>query len=156
MLMPSWLNIHDGNLMDSTAHSFFTGCSHTLLPPGGKNMIKPFVRAGNVHESNLGAKPSAIELTGPGSTKEEIRGVYNDISQLWRFPGKSPCDEEMEEHLCWEILDSIKEHLWCKQNPALPEEPRFPPSTPRLTTASKTALTMTSLKIQHKVPVQRP
>ena len=41
MLMPSWMNVHDGNLMDYTTSSLYTGCSHTLWPLGGKNIIEP-------------------------------------------------------------------------------------------------------------------
>ena len=33
-----------------------------------------------------------------------------------------PYDEEMEELLCQEILDSVKEHLQCRWVPTLPEE----------------------------------
>ena len=47
MLIPSWMNIHNGNIMDYTAHSFFTGCSHMLWPLGGKSIIEPSTRASN-------------------------------------------------------------------------------------------------------------
>ena len=39
------------------------------------------------------------------------------------------CDEEMEAHIHQEILDSVKECLWCKQLSALlGEEPRWSPA----------------------------
>ena len=67
-------------------------------------------------------KPSAFELIGPRSAREEIRGVYNDVYQLWRSPSKSPCDGEMEERTYHEILDCIKECLQHRQNHTQPEE----------------------------------
>ena len=63
-----------------------------------------------------------MELIGPKSTREEIRGVYNDMYQLWRVPSKSPCIVEMEEEACQEILDCVKECLWHRWDHAQPEE----------------------------------
>ena len=62
-----------------------------------------------------------MELIGPGSTRGEIRKVYNDVYQLWRLPSKSPCDAEMER-VHQEILDSIKEHFWHRWECAQLEE----------------------------------
>ena len=77
-------------------------------------------------EWDLSAEPSAVELIGPRSTREQIRGVYNDMYQLQRSPGKCPCDVVMEERTCHEILDSIKECLLCRWDCAQPEEgPRW-------------------------------
>ena len=63
-----------------------------------------------------------MELIGPWLTGEEIRKVYNDTYQLQRLPSKSPCDVEMEERVCQEILNSVKEHLQCRWECAQPEE----------------------------------
>ena len=65
--------------------------------------------------------------------REEIVEIYDDVCQLQWLPGKSPCDAEMEEYLHQEILDSIKECLWHKWDPTLPEErpSPHPASTPR-------------------------
>ena len=52
-----------------------------------------------------------MEPIDPGLTKEEMKKVYNDVYQLWRSPSKSPSDVEMEESVCQEILNSIKECL---------------------------------------------
>ena len=59
--------------------------------------------------------------------------IHCDVYHLQRSLGKLPCDEEMEEHLHQEILDSIKEHLWHKWVPALPGEELswHPAGTPR-------------------------
>ena len=67
-------------------------------------------------------EPSAVELVSPGSTREEIRKVYNDVYQLWRSPSKSPCDAEMEESVHQEILNSVKECLQHRWEHAQPEE----------------------------------
>ena len=49
------------------------------------------------------------------------------------------CDEEMEAHICQEILDSIREHLWHKGvSSLLGEEPRGSPGDiPRLDPQAK-------------------
>ena len=85
-------------------------------------------------EQDLEVEPSAIELVSPESTREEIAEIYCNVYQLCRLPGTMPGDEEMEAHLCQEILDSIKECLQCKQVPALlGEEPSWHPvGIPRL------------------------
>ena len=63
-----------------------------------------------------------VKLVGPKSTREEIRGVYNEVYQLWRSPSKSPCDAETEESICQEILESVKECLQFRQDHAQLEE----------------------------------
>ena len=80
---------------------------------------------------DLGAESSMVEFIYASSMREEIGKIYWDIYQLWSLPGKTPCVVETEEHLCQEILDSIKECLQCKWDPTLPEELRCPTSTPR-------------------------
>ena len=82
---------------------------------------------------DLEAEPSALELICPKSTMEEITEICWDVFQLWRSPGKLPCDGETEELLHQEILDSIKEHFWHKQVPTLlgGELSWHPASTPR-------------------------
>ena len=66
-----------------------------------------------------------MELTQPDSFWEGIADIYQDVYQLWRLLGKMLCDEETEACICQEMLDSVKEHLWCKWLPTLPgEEPR--------------------------------
>ena len=70
-------------------------------------------------EQDLKAEIPAIELVGPDSTKEDIAETYCDMYQLWRLLGELPCDDETEEVLCQEILDSIKECLWCMGVPTL-------------------------------------
>ena len=50
--------------------------------------------------------------------------MYNKGYQLKRVPGAEPCDMEMAENICQEILDSIKKLLHHKQDHAqLMEEP---------------------------------
>ena len=64
-------------------------------------------------------EPTAMDLTKPDSSWEGISDLYHDVYQLQRLPGKMLCDKEMEACICQEILDSVKEFLWCKQLPAL-------------------------------------
>ena len=47
MLMPSWMNIHDGNFTDSTTHSFCTRCFHMMQPLEEMKMTKSFAGASN-------------------------------------------------------------------------------------------------------------
>ena len=66
------------------------------------------------------AEPYTIELIGPESTREEITEIYLNVYQLQRLPGKMLCGKDMEEHICQEIMDSVKECLWCRWVPTLP------------------------------------
>ena len=72
-------------------------------------------------ECDLRVEPTAMELIGPDSKCQDIVGLYQDVYQLQRLPGRSPCGEGTEEYICQEILDSIKERLQLKQLSALPE-----------------------------------
>ena len=62
-----------------------------------------------------------MELICPDSSWEDIVDLYHDVYQLWRLQGRICCDERTEECICQDILDSIKECLWCKQLSMLPE-----------------------------------
>ena len=62
-----------------------------------------------------------MELISPDSTREEITELYWDIYQLQWLPRRSYCKEGTEKCIHQEVLDSIKECLWCKQPSALPE-----------------------------------
>ena len=99
VLMPSWMNIHNGNLTDYTPHSFFTGCSCMLQPLGGKNVIKPSARAGwqPSPEWDLEAESSTHRAHCPwvGQRKDE-KGIQLCIAAT-ELPDKSPCDEETGE-----------------------------------------------------------
>ena len=66
-------------------------------------------------EWDLWTEPTAMELIGPDSMCQDIKDLYQDVYQLWRLPGRGHCEEAMEEHICKELLDSIKEYLWDKQ-----------------------------------------
>ena len=72
-------------------------------------------------EQDLGVEHTAMELICPDSTWEDIADLYQDVYQLWRLPGRSHCKDGTEEHICQEILDSLKEHLQLKQLSALLE-----------------------------------
>ena len=95
-------------------------------------------------EQDPSTKPSAIELIGPRSTREEIRGAYNNVYQLLRSPGESPCDAEMEERVHQEILDFVKEYLQHRWDCAQLEEE--PSQTHRQNTGTGCAPHMTTTK----------
>ena len=102
--MPSWMNIHDGNLMDPTTNSFCTRCFNMLQPQGKKENDQAIYwgQWQPLPEWDLEVESSAVELIGPKSPREEIRGVYNDVYQLQKSLGKNPYDAEMEERVCQE------------------------------------------------------
>ena len=62
-----------------------------------------------------------MELIYPDSTQEDIEDMYQDVDQLQRLPGRGQCEEAIEECVCKEILNSIKECLWLKQPSTQPE-----------------------------------
>ena len=59
-----------------------------------------------------------VELMGFKTSQEEIQRVYNELYQLKRAPGVEPCDVEMVKNILQEMLDSVKEHLCCRQDHA--------------------------------------
>ena len=63
-----------------------------------------------------------MELTRPDSSWEDIADQYCNVYQLRMLPGRILCDEEMEAHICQEILHLVKECLWCKWLSAQPGE----------------------------------
>ena len=71
---------------------------------------------------DLGAEPSTMDLIGPQMSQAKIRVIYNQVYKLQKLPGRSPHDEETEERIHQEILDSIKEHLWHRWVPTQVEE----------------------------------
>ena len=48
--------------------------------------------------------------------------LYHQACQLKRNPQVVPCSEETVEEICIEILETLKENLWCRQGLAKPEE----------------------------------
>ena len=73
-------------------------------------------------EWDLGWELPTMDLIGPGMPWAEIRVIYNDIYQMRRSPRRSPCNEEAGERIHQEILDTIKEGLWCRWVSAQPDE----------------------------------
>ena len=64
---------------------------------------------------DLNAEAPAMHLIWPWMLWADIRNIYNDVYQLRRFLGESPCDDAMAEKTCQSILESVKEHLWHRQ-----------------------------------------
>ena len=50
-----------------------------------------------------------MDLVCPETSQAKIRMIYNDVYQLQKSPGRSPCNEKTGEKICQEIQDSIKE-----------------------------------------------
>ena len=73
-----------------------------------------------------------MEIVGPNSMCQDIQELYRDMYQLCRLLMRGRCEEGMEEHLCQEILESIKEHLQLKQpsTPPEAEQKQFSANTP--------------------------
>ena len=71
-------------------------------------------------EQDVEREPMAMELIWPDSSWEDIVDLYHDVYQLGSLLGKICCDEEMEVCICQEVMDSVKEYLWCKQLSTLP------------------------------------
>ena len=103
-----------------------------LWPQGRKSMTMPSATAGGSHClcRTWEAEPSVVELIYTNLMREDIAKIYWDVYQLQRLLGKMPCDTVTEECLHQEMLNSIKECLWHKQDPAPPEESKCPASTP--------------------------
>ena len=59
----------------------------------------------------MGAEPSAMELFGPETIREEFRRIYNELYQLKRAPGVNPCDAVIAEDVHQEIRNSVKEYI---------------------------------------------
>ena len=63
---------------------------------------------------DLKAEAPTMDLIWPGMLWADIRNIYNDVYQLRRLLGESSCDDTMAEKICQSILESVKEHLWCR------------------------------------------
>ena len=85
-------------------------------------------------EPGMAEEMTVMELARPDSPWEDIADLYCDVYQLRKLPGRMLCDEEMEAHIHQEILDSVKECLWCKQLSTQPAEElrQSPASIPRI------------------------
>ena len=57
------------------------------------------------------------------TTHEEILALYQEVYQLKRDPGEDPCSEDTVEEIWIEILETLKECLWCRQGPTQSEKP---------------------------------
>ena len=73
-------------------------------------------------EQDLGAEPTAMELIHPYSTQDDMGDLYQDVYHLWRLLGRGWWEEAIKEHLCYDVLNSLKECLWLKWPSAQPEE----------------------------------
>ena len=60
-------------------------------------------------------------LIHPESTQEDMEDLYHDVYQLWRLSRRGQCKVATKEHLCREILNSIKECLRIKWPSTQPE-----------------------------------
>ena len=121
------MNTKDGDMADFTVHSSSIGCFATQQPMGGKREIEASAEAGEdpPPRQDLEAVPSAMDVVGPEISWAQIRVIYNEVYQICRLPRRSPCNDGAGERICQEILDWVKEHLWCRWHSAqLEEEPR--------------------------------
>ena len=68
-------------------------------------------------------------LLTPQTMHEEILALYQEVFQLKRNPGEIQYSEKMAEETHIKILETLKEHLWCRWGSTQLEEPRW--RTPR-------------------------
>ena len=64
---------------------------------------------------DLEVEVPTMDLICPGMFWADIRNIYNDVYQLKRLPEERPCDGMTAERVCQSILESVKEHLQCRQ-----------------------------------------
>ena len=69
-------------------------------------------------ERDLQVELSTMELITQETTQEEIMALYHQVYQLKRNPREVPCSEDTKEEICLEILETLKEHLQCRQGSA--------------------------------------
>ena len=60
-------------------------------------------------------------LLTPQTTHEGILAMYQEVYQLKRDPREVHCSEDIVEETHAEILEVLRECLWCRQGPAQPE-----------------------------------
>ena len=84
-------------------------------------------------ERDLWAEVPTMELLTHETTWEEIMGIYHQVYQLRRKPREVPCSQDTAEETHMEILEMLKEHLWCMWGSTQPEEPRQRPTGARST-----------------------
>ena len=62
-----------------------------------------------------------IQLLGYKTSQGDIRGLYNKVYQLKRFPSPPLCGSEWMQELAQDILSSVEEHLQQRGGAAMPE-----------------------------------
>ena len=67
---------------------------------------------------------SAMGLLTPQTMHEEILALYKEVYQLKRDPGEVQCSEDAVEETYIEILETLRECLWCRQGSTQSEELR--------------------------------
>ena len=72
-------------------------------------------------EWDLSMEPTTMEVISSESSLQEIKDLYWEVYQLHWLHRRGEFDEAMEDLIQQEILDSVKECLWCKLSSALPE-----------------------------------
>ena len=70
---------------------------------------------------DLWVEVPALELLTQETTQEEAIALYHEVYQLKRSPGEVPCSADAMEETHMEILEALRECLWCRQGPAQPE-----------------------------------
>ena len=68
-------------------------------------------------ERDLQAEVFTVELLAKETTQEEVMALYHKVYQLKRSPREVPCSKDTVEEICIEIMEMLKEHLWCRWSP---------------------------------------
>ena len=69
-----------------------------LLPMAGENGTGPSAMVGGSHPQMESEGRRSHHGSHP--TQVDMRNIYNEVYQLKRSPGESPCDDAMAKRIC--------------------------------------------------------
>ena len=123
----SWMRFPNGSLVGLTTPSFIKRCLFTLRWSAWRNTrgICQGHQQPSPERSPL-VEVSAMGLLTPQTMLEEILALYQEVYQLRRDPGEVQRSDDTVEETWTEILGTLKECLWYRQDPTQPEESKEP------------------------------
>ena len=120
VLMPSysWMRSPSGSQVVLTALSCIKRCLH-MLRWSDREYYRGIFQGHQQPSPDRSpqVKVSSMGLLTPQTTYEEILALYKKVYQLKRDSGEVQCSEDIVEETCAEILEVLREYLWCRQDP---------------------------------------